>query len=80
MFLPLIQSVIFLACSATQSQTTVQNVPSCINNKIESFKKEPKQNPPRSVTEYTYKGKRFIIYRLHVVTNSVKCMTVIVIY
>ncbi|MEO6454403.1 MAG: hypothetical protein ABIN97_10040 [Ginsengibacter sp.] len=58
--LPLIQSLIFAACSATQSQvlTAVQNPPSCINDKIEFFKKEPKQNPPRSVTEYTYKGHK----------------------
>ncbi len=58
--LPLIQSVFFAACSATQSQTldAVQNIPSCINDKIQSFKNEPKQNPPRSVTEYTYKGSK----------------------
>ena len=31
-------------------------MPSCINDKIDSFKKEAKQNPPRTVTEYTYKG------------------------
>ncbi|MEO6328790.1 MAG: hypothetical protein ABIO55_07655, partial [Ginsengibacter sp.] len=58
--IPLIHSVIFAACSATQSQTitTVQTIPSCINDKIESFKKEIKQNPVRSITEYTYKGKK----------------------
>lgn len=48
--------IIFLSCSATKSQT--QNVPSCINDKIEAFKKEAKQNPPRTITEYTYKGKK----------------------
>lgn len=58
--LPLIQSVIFAACSATQSQTVnvVQNIPACINDKIQAFKKETKQNPPRSITEYTYKGSK----------------------
>jgi hypothetical protein len=49
-------AIFFLSCSATQSQ--IQNVPSCINNKIESFKKQPKQNPPRSITQYTYKDKK----------------------
>ena len=60
MLLPLIQFIAFTACSTTQSQTqnTVQNFPACINDKIESFKKAPKSNPPRSVTEYTYKGKK----------------------
>lgn len=56
----LIHSAALAACSATQSQTqnSLQKIPVCINEKIESFKKEPKQNPPRSVTEYTYRGKK----------------------
>jgi len=54
-FFPLL-AIIFLECSTTKSQT--QSVPSCINDKIESFKKQAKQNPPRTVTEYTYKGKK----------------------
>lgn len=54
-FLPLL-TIIFLSCSATKNST--QDVPSCINNKIQSFKKEPKQNPPRSITQYTYKGSK----------------------
>jgi hypothetical protein len=33
-------------------------VHSCINDKIQSFKKEPKQNPPRSITQYSYKGSK----------------------
>ena len=58
----IILSVIIATCSTTQSNTAIQNkkqdIPSCINDKIESFKKEPKQNPPRSITEYTYKGRK----------------------
>lgn len=58
--LSLICVAFFTACSTTQSQTlnTVQGIPKCINDKIESFKKEAKQNPPRSVIEYTYKGEK----------------------
>jgi hypothetical protein len=55
-FLHPLLSIIILSCSATKSQT--QSVPSCINDKIESFKKETKQNPPRSITEYTYKNEK----------------------
>jgi hypothetical protein len=32
-------------------------LPVCIKNLIDSFKKEEKQNPPRSVYSYTYNGK-----------------------
>jgi hypothetical protein len=60
MLILLIHTVIFAACSATQSQSkhSIQNIPPCINEKIESFKKEPKQNPVRSVTEFTYNGMK----------------------
>ena len=33
-------------------------MPSCLNNKIQFFKKEPKQNPPRSITQYNCKGNK----------------------
>ena len=49
-------SIIFSSCTATHS--LMQEVPSCINNKVQSFKKEPKQNPPRSITQYIYKGNK----------------------
>jgi hypothetical protein len=59
-FLLFIPVVIFASCSVKPSKTLplVVNTPSCINDKIESFKREPKQNPARSITEYTYKGKK----------------------
>jgi len=55
MFLPFL-AIIFLSCGATKIPT--QQVPSCIKNKIDSFKNEPKENPPRSITQYTYKGNK----------------------
>lgn len=54
--LPLSFLSVLLSCSVAKNQ--LQNVPSCITDKIQSFKKEPKQNPPRSITEYTYKGRK----------------------
>lgn len=49
-------SVVFTACSANKN--VEQNLSSCINNKIENFKKDSLQNPPRTITEYTYKGSK----------------------
>jgi hypothetical protein len=48
--------IFFLSCTTAKHST--QSVPACINTKIEEFKKEPKQNPPRSITEFTYKGNK----------------------
>ena len=47
---------VFLSCNATKS--SIQNIPPCIGDKIQSFKKEQKQNPPRSITQYNYKGRK----------------------
>jgi hypothetical protein len=56
-FLSLIFWIIFLySCNTTKNQT--QNVSSCINNKIQAFKNEQKQNPPRTITQYSYKGSK----------------------
>lgn len=33
-------------------------LPNCIENKITIFKSEPKGNPPKSITEYRYKGHK----------------------
>src|SRR5688500_10961003 len=53
-YLSLIFYIIFhYSCSVSKNQT--QNFSSCINNKIENFKNETKQNPPRTITQYSYK-------------------------
>src|SRR5829696_2747169 len=36
--------------------------PSCIQAKIEEIKKEPRWNPPASVEEYNYNGKRIFLF------------------
>jgi hypothetical protein len=47
--------------TADESSTVTKNekdtIPVCIKKLIASFKKEEKQNPPRSVYSYTYNGK-----------------------
>ena len=47
----------FLLLSSCE-KTHLENVPACIEDKIDHFKMLPKGNPPRSIVEYTYNGKR----------------------
>jgi hypothetical protein len=43
--------------AVTQLQTKPATQPACVQTLIEKFTKEEKQNPPRSIYSYTYKGK-----------------------
>jgi hypothetical protein len=45
-----------LSCRSTKKNTN--ELSSCINNKIETFKKNSLQNPPGTITEYTYNGSK----------------------
>ncbi|HZH65499.1 MAG TPA: hypothetical protein VEY10_11470 [Flavisolibacter sp.] len=38
-------------------KTATAGVPSCIQQKIDSIKVQPKWNPPATVYQYTYQGK-----------------------
>ncbi|MFC0773795.1 DUF6970 domain-containing protein [Terrimonas alba] len=38
------------------------SIPSCIQQKIEAIRKEPKWNPPAEVNEYTYEDKRVFLF------------------
>jgi hypothetical protein len=37
-------------------------IPTCIMNRIEQIKKEPRWNPPAEVREYKYEGKRVFYF------------------
>ena len=52
----LILCVSMFSCTKNIIQTT--GVPSCVQQKIETFKSEPKGNPPQSIIQYTYHKKR----------------------
>lgn len=43
--------------AVTQLQIKPAAQPTCVQTLIEKFTKEEKQNPPRSIYSYTYKGK-----------------------
>jgi hypothetical protein len=47
-------TIILFSCT----KNVLQTGPSCIQEKINIFKTLPKGNPPRSIIEYTYKGKK----------------------
>jgi hypothetical protein len=40
--------------------TDYKTVPTCIQNLVKEYQKEPKQNPPRKVIQYLFEGK--IVY------------------
>ena len=51
-----ILSIGIFSCTKNVLQTT--QVPLCIQQKIETFKSEPKGNPPQSVIQYIYHEKK----------------------
>jgi hypothetical protein len=40
----------------------VNTIPSCVQAKIDEIKKQPKWNPPASVEEYNYNGRRVFLF------------------
>jgi hypothetical protein len=53
--------VIFLTIAAEKCKQEIM-LPSCIQQKIDQIKKEPKWNPPAEVYEYSYNGKRVFYF------------------
>jgi hypothetical protein len=55
--------VIFLTIAAQKcKKERGDNIPSCIQQKIDEIKKQPKWNPPAEVYEYKYNGKRVFYF------------------
>jgi hypothetical protein len=48
--------------AANDGLVAIDSIPSCIRQKIDSIKKEPRYNPPAEVNEYSYKGKRAFLF------------------
>jgi hypothetical protein len=49
------------SCSSKKMADAGGDVPDCIQKMIRRFQEEDKQNPPRSIYRYTYKGS-FVYY------------------
>ena len=47
----------FTGAAQKCSKRATAGIPSCIQQKIDSIKAQPKWNPPATVYEYLYKGK-----------------------
>ena len=59
----LVSLVIFLTIGAKKcKEGGKEKIPSCIQQKIDQIKKEPKWNPPAEVHEYSYNGKRVFYF------------------
>ncbi len=51
-------------CKNKKKETAEEpgGIPVCIQQKIDSIKKEPRWNPPAEVNEYSYNGKRAFLF------------------
>jgi len=47
---------------ALQCNKTKNGIPSCIQQKIDKIKSEPRWNPPAEVNEYIYQGKHVYLF------------------
>lgn len=43
-------------------KNTANAIPPCVQQKIDEIKKQPKWNPPASVEEYNYDGRRVFLF------------------
>lgn len=53
----LIVGLFLILQAQTCKKDNLKNIPPCIVEKIQQFKKEPVANPPASVWQYEYKGQ-----------------------
>jgi len=58
----LIASVLILTATVCSKKNTEAGWSSCIQQKIDSIKKQPRWNPPATVNEYIYKGKTVYLF------------------
>jgi hypothetical protein len=49
-------------CKNKKAKGPLDGIPSCIQERIDSIKNEPKWNPPAQVNEYNYNGKTAFLF------------------
>jgi hypothetical protein len=54
--------LILLFAGMECSKNRLEDIPSCIQKKINQIKSKPRWNPPATVTEYRYKEKRVFLF------------------
>jgi hypothetical protein len=62
------------------TKNILQTAPVCIQQKIDTFKSEPKGNPPQSVIQYIITKKKYSIFLHNVVINIIMYLMTSVIY
>lgn len=57
-------SLFFLVSAAQQkcNKSSIADIPSCVQAKITRIQQQPTWNPPATVTEYHYNGKRVFLF------------------
>lgn len=50
------------AITAKNCSKSKDQVPDCVQQKIQQIQSQPKWNPPAEVNEYTYQGKRVFLF------------------
>lgn len=56
-------AVIFLSIAYQKcAKPPALTIPSCIQDKIQEIKNQPRWNPPASVEEYNYEGRRVFLF------------------
>lgn len=60
--LTLIAALLTTAAQQCTKKTADAALPTCIQQKIDSIKAQPKWNPPAEVWEYTYNGKTVYLF------------------
>jgi hypothetical protein len=54
--------LLLLSFLIVAANTCKEKIPTCVTNKINEIKAQPKWNPPAEVNEYEYQGKRVFLF------------------
>ena len=52
-----VAALFLFSCASSKKSTAVNDLPSCLNTKIESMAENPSEGVPQSITRYHYKGQ-----------------------
>jgi hypothetical protein len=55
-------AILLIVATSANRQEEKQQIPVCIQQKIEEIKQQPKWNPPAEVHEYVYLGRRVFYF------------------
>jgi hypothetical protein len=62
LLLAVLSALCSIAAPQCSKRVTANELPQCVQQKIDAIKAEPKWNPPAQVDEYSYKGKTVFLF------------------